>query len=258
VGVFESLRAAERRLCRELAPLRFGPPVAAVYNPLVYARRPHEGWLRRARAGVRVVYLGMNPGPFGMAQTGVPFGDVTHVRGWLGIEGPVGRPEAEHPKRPVRGFDCPRSEVSGERVWGALAAHYGTPDRFFRAAFIANYCPLVFVEASGRNRTPDKLPPREREALFAPCDRHLRRVVEVLRPRFVVGIGRFAEGRARAVLEEGAWRLGGILHPSPASPAANRGWAAAARRQLRALGACDGGEAGPAAGKAGRPRSRAR
>ena len=34
----------------------------------------------------RVVFLGMNPGPFGMAQVGVPFGEVAAVRDWLRID----------------------------------------------------------------------------------------------------------------------------------------------------------------------------
>lgn len=234
-----ALRAAARGLSRELAGLAFGPPVAHVYDPLAYAREPFEAYLARYGAGrKRVVYLGMNPGPFGMAQTGVPFGDVEAVRGWLGIEGRVRSPRDAHPKRPVEGFACRRSEVSGTRLWGTLRARYGTPGRFFRSAFVANYCPLLFLEASGRNRTPDKLPAAERVPLFEACDRHLRRVVEVLEPRFVVGIGRFAEGRAREMLAGTGVRVGGILHPSPASPLANRDWAGQAERQLRELGLC--------------------
>ena len=148
----------------------------------------------------RVIFLGMNPGPFGMAQTGIPFGDVAAVRDWLGIEEPVGRPAIEHPKRPVRGFDCPRSEVSGSRLWGAIAEHYGRPEKFFEGRFITNYCPLVFIESSGRNRTPDKLPASEREPLFSCCDAHLQRLVEIFKPEWVIGIGAFAEQRAREAL----------------------------------------------------------
>jgi single-strand selective monofunctional uracil DNA glycosylase len=259
--------AARRRLCRDVAALRFGAPVTAVYCPLDYARRPYALYVRRyARGPKRVLFLGMNPGPYGMAQTGVPFGEVAAVRDWLRVEAPVERPRDEHPRRPVRGFACPRSEVSGARLWGAIAERYGTPERFFRHAFVANYCPLLFVEASGRNRTPDKLPPRERAPLLAACDRHLRALVAALAPRFVVGIGRFAEGRAREALgpgagEQGRWyaRYGigivvtGVLHPSPASPLANRGWARGAERALRAAGVCEGRH--DASGAAARARA---
>lgn len=233
----DRLDRATRALVRALVPLRFAAPVTHVYNPLEYARAPYRDYLRRyARGKKRVVYLGMNPGPFGMAQTGVPFGEVAHVRDWLGVRGEVEKPAREHPARPVEGFACARSEVSGARLWGAFAAKHGTAASFFRTAFVANYCPLVFMEASGKNRTPDKLPAREREPLFAACDRHLIALVEALEPEWVIGVGAFAQTRAAEALAGRAVRVGTILHPSPASPAANRGWAAQADKQMRALG----------------------
>ena len=235
----ERILASERTLVRSLAALRFGPPVTHVYNPLEYAQRPHAAYVRRyARAPLAVLYFGMNPGPFGMAQTGVPFGEVAHVRDWLGIEAAVGKPLREHPKRPIDGFACARSEVSGARLWGAVRAHYEKPERFFRRAFVANYCPLVFMEASGRNRTPDQLPSAEREPLFAACDAALRRLVALLQPAQVIGIGRFAETRAREALAGSGVPVGTILHPSPASPAANRDWVRQAKRELARLGVC--------------------
>jgi single-strand selective monofunctional uracil DNA glycosylase len=237
--IAEGVVAAARRLARDVGGLRFGGPVSHVYNPLDYARRPHELYLRRFGASRKqVLFVGMNPGPFGMAQTGVPFGDVVSVRDFLGIEAPVRRPRRQHEKRPILGFDCARREVSGQRLWGAVAAHFGRPQRFFARHFIANYCPLVFVESSGRNRTPDKLPRRESEPLFETCDRHLRRVVELLEPRWVVGIGAFAEARARAALDGDEILFGRILHPSPANPRAQRDWGGAARSELQALGLC--------------------
>jgi single-strand selective monofunctional uracil DNA glycosylase len=233
--------AAARDLAREVAPLRFGPPVAFVYNPLDYAGRAHARYVARyAATRKRVLFIGMNPGPFGMTQTGVPFGQVGFVRDWLGIQEPVGCPPRCHPKRPVEGFDCRRSEVSGARVWGAISAHWGKPEHFFASHYIASYCPLLFLEASGRNRTPDRLPRREQQRLFAACDRHLLRVVDALAPEWVVGVGAFAAGRARAVLGESGLRIGCITHPSPANPRANRGWAGLVARELAALGLCRG------------------
>ncbi|MCP3959851.1 MAG: single-strand selective monofunctional uracil-DNA glycosylase [bacterium] len=225
-------------LARELAPLTFSAPVAFVYNPLEYAREPHRRYLERFGSGRReVVFTGMNPGPWGMAQTGVPFGAVGPVRDWLGLAGAdVGKPEREHPKRPVTGFDCPREEVSGTRVWGWARDAFGTPERFFSRFFIGNYCPLLFLDEGGRNLTPDKLKAAERRAMTAVCDRAFRRVVEVLEPRLVIGVGVWAEGRVRECLDGLDVEIGRILHPSPASPAANRGWAEAATRQLEAMG----------------------
>lgn len=229
------------QLAERLGKLRFAAPITHVYDPTVYARASWALYLERHGgrflAGSReAVFLGMNPGPFGMTQTGVPFGEVASVKGWLGIEAPVGKPRREHPKRPVEGFSCIRSEVSGARLWGWAAARFGTPERFFSRFLILNYCPLVFLEASGRNFTPDKLPARERAAVEAACDRALAQTIAVLAPQRVIGIGKFAEARARAALAGSDLPIGQILHPSPASPAANRGWAEQVEKQLRAMG----------------------
>lgn len=233
----DSLTTISRDLSDEVARLRFSAPVAYVYNPLDYARAPHEQYLARYGSGQReVLLLGMNPGPFGMAQTGVPFGDVAIVRDWMGIDGPVAQPERTHPKRPVEGFDCARREVSGSRLWGWARERFGSADAFFERFFVANYCPLAFLEDSGRNRTPDKLPVAERDALFSVCDAGLRAVVDCLQPEVVVGIGAFATQRARSALGTDRARIGTVLHPSPASPIANRGWAPAAERQFTELG----------------------
>ncbi len=225
-----------RRLARRVDRLSFAPPVEFVYDPLVYARRSVEAYLERyAREGVEALFLGMNPGPFGMAQTGVPFGEVAAVRDWLGIEERIGRPKVEHPKRPILGFACPRSEVSGQRVWGWARERFGTPARFFRRFFVWNYCPLVFMEESGRNRTPDKLPAAEREPLYEACDEALRDVVAAVRPERLIGVGAFAQKRAREVFGDDL-DVGVVLHPSPASPLANQGWAPRAEEQLREMG----------------------
>lgn len=225
-------------LIASLDGMTFGPPVTHVYNPLVYARAAWDAYCARYGQGEREVLLvGMNPGPFGMAQTGVPFGEVHMVRGWLGIESPIGRPPVEHPKRPVEGFACHRSEVSGARVWGWARERFGTPEAFFARFFIANYCPLVFMGESGVNITPDKLPRSEREPLFEACDRALRRTVEHFRPRFVIGVGKFAEDRIRAALAAMPGPIvGRVPHPSPASPLANGGWAELMDRALAELG----------------------
>jgi single-strand selective monofunctional uracil DNA glycosylase len=239
VGHADRLIRAARVLSDRLEPIRFREPVTHVYDPLRHAGRGYRRYLRRFGDGPkRVVFLGMNPGPYGMTQTGVPFGEVAHVRDWLGIEERVDQPAHAHPRRPVEGFACTRSEVSGARLWGAIADHWKEPEAFFREHLIANYCPLVFMETSGRNRTPDKLARDERDVLYAACDDHLRRLVDILEPEWVVGIGAFAEGRARAALDSADLGFGRILHPSPANPNANRGWAAAAARDLRELGLC--------------------
>ena len=229
---------AARELSRAVSTLRFDAPVAHVYNPLDYAWRPHEAWLRRYGEGrKRVVFVGMNPGPFGMMQTGVPFGEVAAVRDWMGVREPVRRPPGEHPKRPIEGFDCHRSEVSGRRLWGWAAARFGPASTFFEQCFVLNYCPLVFLEASGRNFTPEKLPAPELRPLQDACDAHLRAAIGTLQPDWAIGVGGYAMKRIQAALgDRAAVRIDQILHPSPASPAANRGWAPQVDAQLARLG----------------------
>ena len=236
---------AARELSRTLDTLRFAPPVEHVYDPLSYAWAPYEAYVRRYGAGPRrVVLLGMNPGPFGMMQTGVPFGEVAAVRDWMGLQASVERPAHEHPKRRIEGFACTRSEVSGRRLWGWAAQRFGPAEAFFRDWFVLNYCPLVFLEASGRNFTPDKLPAAERRAVEGACNTHLAAALSALQPQWAIGIGGFAERCLRGVLQgsqvDGALarrvRVAQILHPSPASPAANRGWSEAVDRTLEPLG----------------------
>lgn len=224
-----------RRLAREVDTLSFAEPVTHVYNPLDYAWGAHRTYLDRyCKREASVLLLGMNPGPWGMVQTGVPFGEVELVRDWMGIEEGVKHPPSEHPRRPIDGFDCHRSEVSGRRLWGWARDRFGSPDAFFDRFFVWNFCPLAFMEEGGRNRTPDKLPPDERDPLFRICDQALARIVDYLSPEWVLGVGKFAEGRARAALPADT-QIGTILHPSPASPIANRGWSEQAENQLKAL-----------------------
>jgi len=232
------IKAAER-LARDLGQLRFPAPVAYVYNPLSYAMEPHAEYLRRYAANPRrVLFLGMNPGPFGMAQTGVPFGEVAAVRDWLGVQGKVGKPAAEHPAKPVLGFECPRSEVSGRRLWGLFAERFGSADKFFAEHFVHNYCPLMFLDGGrgGKNLTPDKFSGPAARRMTELCDAHVRLLVDSLKVEWAIGVGGFAEERLREALGGRAIKVGRILHPSPASPAANRDWAGAATRELKRLG----------------------
>lgn len=231
------LTRISQELAAEVDRLSFGPPTAYVYNPLCYAWAPHQAYLDRfGRQRGRILLLGMNPGPFGMAQTGIPFGDVTLVRDFLGIEAPVERPAREHPGRPVLGFACPRREVSGTRLWGWARDRFGTAADFFERFFVVNYCPLTFLESGGKNRTPDKLPRGEREALLRICDQALGRMVATLAPSRVIGVGGFAQASARRALSGGSVPIGTILHPSPANPRANRDWRGIVEAELSQQG----------------------
>ncbi|MCB1121110.1 MAG: single-stranded DNA-binding protein [Verrucomicrobiae bacterium] len=234
--IAKQMIAAAANLREVVDALNFSLPVTHVYNPLSYAREAHELYLARyGDSTKRVIFLGMNPGPFGMAQTGVPFGEISAVRDWMGIDVPVGKPPIENPKRPIEGFACTRSEVSGRRLWGLMAEQFSEAESFFADHLILNYCPLVFMEESGRNVTPDKIPAAERKPLEEACDAHLRAVIKILEPKWCIGVGGFARKCFERVVPDHP-AIGTILHPSPASPAANRGWPGKAIEQLEALG----------------------
>eukprot|EP00850_Spirogloea_muscicola_P008432 SM000045S16177 [mRNA] locus=s45:134273:137016:+ [translate_table: standard] len=225
-------------LVAKLRVLSFQPPVTHVYNPMEYAREPLDKYVRRyGGRQVEAIWVGMNPGPFGMAQTGIPFGDPVLVRDFLQISGKVKKPSPMHPKRPVHGCDCPRREVSGQRLWGWAKERFGSADAFTSRVWVWNYCPLVFMEASGKNRTPNQLPRREQELLCAACDDAFVKLLMLIKPKLVVGVGAFARQRADACVQRLArkFKVGTILHPSPANPMSNN-WAEVIEKQLKDLG----------------------
>lgn len=229
-----------KRLRTAVNKISFADPVTHVYNPMDYAWQMHEAFIERFGGGTkRVLMLGMNPGPWGMAQTGLPFGEIAAVRDYIGIDAPIGKPKNEHPKRQVVGLACERSEVSGRRLWELMAERYPDPADFFAQHMVVNYCPLVFMSETGKNITPDKLPAAVREPLEASCDAHLLALVETWQPEWIVGVGAFAEKCAKRALDGMDLKFGRILHPSPASPIANRGWAPQAEKQMVELGLWD-------------------
>src|SRR3569832_255151 len=187
-------------------------------------QRPARGRVRRHESW-----------PMGMVQTGVPFGDVKMVRDWLEIEGAVGHPPHEHPKRPVQGFACKRHEPSGTLLWGWARDRYETPERFFKRYFVVNYCPLAFFDEAGSNLTPDKLRAAAKPLLTL-CDEALARSVVVLWPRFVIGVGGFAAKRAEIALKGSGVTISSVLHPSPANPKARHDWKGQITKKLQALG----------------------
>ncbi|XP_064472319.1 single-strand selective monofunctional uracil DNA glycosylase-like [Ornithodoros turicata] len=241
----EAYLTIERAQCQKLGEINYGPPVTNVYSPVEYAAETHELYVRKFCTGTKeVLFLGMNPGPFGMAQNGVPFGDTEYVRNWMKIEGDVGRPLAEHPKRKILGLHCTRSEVSGQRFWGLFSSLCPSPETFFEHCFVHNYCPLAFLTSSGSNITPNKLPLEARRALHVCCDGALLSVLVLLRPKLVIGVGRYARERTLNALKGALghdlvdWdmKVASVTHPSPASPRANKGWKDLALRELDQLG----------------------
>lgn len=231
-----------QNLCNAVDALRFTWPVEFVYNPLRYAWDGFNQYCGMYSHGQkRVVFLGMNPGPWGMAQTGIPFGEVNSVRNFLRINSiTVNRPENPHYKYPVKGLECAKSEVSGKRLWGLFSQRFGTAENFFREHFVLNYCPLLFIARNDkggfRNYTPDRIRQDESALLFELCDMCLIKAIEILEPQYVVGIGNFAYRQAKKALIGMNISVSKILHPSPASPSANKNWAEKATEQLKVSG----------------------
>ena len=163
----------------------------------------------------------MNPGPDGMAQTGVPFGATAMARDILQIEErDVQTPPGAHPKRPIEGLSMGRQEVSGTRFWSMLSDHYGSTEAIFSNIFVVNHCPLLILGETGRNVTPVDLPKSTIEPVLKACDRHLKSVVDIMGIETVVGVGNYAKKRAQSVLTD--IHIDAMWHPSPASPLANR------------------------------------
>lgn len=224
-------------LVKDLNKFTFSSPVSSVYNPLEYAWEPHADYLSKYGTGSKkILFLGMNPGPFGMMQTGIPFGEIEAVKNWLRIEGTVYKPTDENPKRPIEGWDCKRSEVSGRRLWGLFKKRFHQPKDFFKDHFVANYCPLGFLSETGSNLTPDKIPAKEFNPVVDLCDQHLRSICSILKVEIAVGLGTFAEKRLQKSLNDSGIQIYRILHPSPASPAANKDWEGKVTKQMESFG----------------------
>lgn len=236
----EQLIAATRSLTKRLTTLHFSPPVAHTYNPLTYAGDNYELYLRRyADSPKQNFFLGMNPGPFGMAQTGIPFGEVNAVKHWLNLQAPIRPPADQHPKRPILGLNCTRSEVSGLRLWGLFQECFSTPEAFFQDNFVANFCPLVWMNESGANITPDKIKAQEISPVEDACLDYLETQIRLLNPTRLIGVGAYAGKKLELVARRfpnRTFTLGTLLHPSPASPIANKLWPQRPIEQLQTLG----------------------
>jgi len=70
--IAEKFLSIELRLCDVLRGIQFPAPITHIYNPLEYAMVPHKQYVTTYCTTTKhVLFLGINPGPFGMAQTGV-------------------------------------------------------------------------------------------------------------------------------------------------------------------------------------------
>ncbi len=223
MGVDDVIGAAQW-LRDATAVLDPGPPVETIYRPLEYAWDIHRDYLATFGGPPKdALFVGMNPGPWGMGQTGVPFGDPTVVGRWLRLNDHVVEPpEEELPQRPVRGLDSSHTEVSGQRLWGLLRDLYTTPQAALERLLVVNHCPLLMFDIQHRNVTPDQLRVGFKENLLEVCDEGLERIATATQAGLLIGVGTYAEERCKVVAERLGIGSASIPHPSPASPLANK------------------------------------
>lgn len=218
-SVPQKLLGIHQELAYRLSELPFSPPVEYIYNPLDYAFDVHSQFVNKyCLSEKKILFLGMNPGPWGMSQTGVPFGEVTIVRDWLAISGEVGRPLKECHNRPVLGFNCKRREISGWKFWNFFKGLCLDPFRFFRDAFVYNYCPLAFMTATGKNVTPAEMKSSDRKMIDSLCERAFCKILELLHVEIVIAVGKYAEKCAASVTKANGLnhiKIVTLLHPSP-------------------------------------------
>ncbi|KAK9309418.1 hypothetical protein QLX08_000903 [Tetragonisca angustula] len=221
-NVSQQLLSLEQNLAIEVGKITFHSPVEYVYNPLEYAFNIHTMYVEKyCKTVKKILFLGMNPGPWGMVQTGVPFGEINMVRDWLKISGPVGKPAKEQPSRKVTGFQCTRSEVSGKRLWGLFQELCKSPEKLFKHAYIHNYCPIALMNKKGCNITPAELKAPEVQTLHAACDKALAKTISILKVEIVIGIGGYAEKRAQLVVQSSKLPVKVLCLPHPSPRAVN-------------------------------------
>lgn len=237
-NVSQQLLSVEQNLAIEVGKITFRSPVEYVYNPLEYAFNIHTMYVEKYCNTVKkILFLGMNPGPWGMVQTGVPFGEINMVRNWLKISGPVGKPAKEQPSRKVTGFQCTRSEVSGKRLWGLFQELCKSPEKFFKHAYIHNYCPIALMNKKGCNITPAELKGQEVQTLHAACDKALAKAISILKVEIVIGIGGYAEKRAQLVVQSSKLPVKVLCLPHPSPRAVNnKNWSEKATQKLSEFG----------------------
>jgi single-strand selective monofunctional uracil DNA glycosylase len=71
-SVSNRLLSIELLQCAKLNDMLFSGPVEYIYNPLEYAFHMHSNFVNKfCTSTKKILFLGMNPGPWGMSQTGV-------------------------------------------------------------------------------------------------------------------------------------------------------------------------------------------
>lgn len=167
------------------------PAGVEVYNPLSYAWQLHQRYLRRfvtqgpqteppfevggmgpsvSTQQRRVLFIGMNPGPFGMMQTGCPFGDKVSARQLGGLPGvPLSDRHTESldlsklttlKARRTQGFGIKQRETSGQRFWEGMTELWPLTS-IGRARVTAGGAPIVLFDEEPDRRAAMSTDPIE-------------------------------------------------------------------------------------------------
>ena len=199
-----------------------------VYNPLTYARNMHLEYLKKSTGhGATILFLGMNPGPFGMMQTGVPFGAVSYVRDYLNIKNDV-KEFCLHPKHKIIGLETKRDEPSGKKLWALMQSLYPKSNELFSHITVQNYCPLAFLDDSGKNIALNNV--KNRKELESLCDNYIKDYILDNNIKVLVGVGVYAYEKLLSLNLN--LTVIKILHPSPLNPLSHKGWDEGVMKQI--------------------------
>lgn len=202
-----------------------------MYNVLDYAWDAWEQYITQyAKGTAHTLVLGINPGPHGMVQTGIPFGNISTVQHYLNIQPNIQHDKiSPHPRRPVLGLTYTREEPSGKLLWGTIQEMYPNPNDFFSDFFVLNYCPLAFFsnDEKASNLTPDKLPKIYQSHIEILCSKHLAQYLVGFQITRILAVGKYTQQIAGKVLEGGGLdilmpkqkiEVQYLTHPSPLNP----------------------------------------
>ncbi|XP_055849953.1 single-strand selective monofunctional uracil DNA glycosylase [Episyrphus balteatus] len=212
----------ECNLNKELANLKF-PNITHVYNPIEYAFDLHCQYLKKYLNGPKkMLLIGMNPGPNGMAQNGVPFGNTNTVKNLMKIEGQVEQPPSLHPKRPVTGLACKTEEPSGVRIWTLIGKLAGSLEIFSQQCFMHNFCPLAFFDVQGKNITPGELKGDVKAEVRNICLKYLEQEIQLIQPEIIIAIGSYVGDCMKRLAKQSIYigsniKILQLAHPSPRS-----------------------------------------
>lgn len=210
-------------LNNELNELQFPKNITHIYNPIVYALNLHCQYIKKFLNGKKkVMLIGMNPGPNGMVQNGVPFGNTNTVKNLMKIQGQVDQPPSLNPKRPVTGLSCTTEEPSGVRIWNLLQKLAGSLEVFGEQCFLHNFCPLAFFDEQGKNITPSELKGKIKSTLRDICLKYLEKEIQLIQPEIIIAIGSYVGDSLRKLSKQSIYvrtniKILQLAHPSPRS-----------------------------------------